>query len=89
MRFLMWYHLLRGDSAQRASVAESMQAKVEAIEQVQHRGTVTTTQPAAHILALVLTIANMWHQPAEDIARLVPEPQRRSLVLHAVTTLIS
>ncbi|WP_310399021.1 hypothetical protein [Nocardia kruczakiae] len=49
----------------------------------------TTAHPAAHILALVLTVANMWHQPAEDIARLVPEPQRRSLVLDAVTTLIS
>ncbi|WP_063129520.1 TetR/AcrR family transcriptional regulator [Nocardia fusca] len=89
MRFLMWYHLLRGESAQRASVAESMRAKVEAIEKAQQRGTVTTAQPAAHILALVLTVANMWHQPTEDIARLVPEPQRRSLVLNAVTTLIS
>ncbi|MFF0499709.1 TetR family transcriptional regulator [Nocardia aobensis] len=88
-RFLMWYHLLRGDSAQRASVAESMRAKVEAIEQAQQRGTVTTAHPAAHILALVLTVANMWHQPAEDIARLVPESQRRSLVLNAVTTLTS
>lgn len=89
MRFLMWYHLLRGESAQRASVAESMRAKVEAIEQAQQRGTVTTAQPAAHILALVLTVANMWNQPAEDIVRLVPGPQRRSLVVDAVTTLIS
>ncbi|GAB2662902.1 TetR/AcrR family transcriptional regulator [Nocardia goodfellowii] len=89
MRFLMWYHLLRGESAQRASVAESMRAKVEAIEQAQHRGTVTTAQPATHILALVLTVANMWHQPAEDIVRLVPEPQRRKLVLDAVTALIA
>ncbi|PXX69298.1 TetR family transcriptional regulator [Nocardia tenerifensis] len=89
MRFLMWYHLLRGESAQRASVAESMRAKVEAIEQAQHRGKVTTAHPATHILALVLTVANMWHQPAEDIARLVPAPQRRRLVLDAVATLIS
>ncbi|MCX0269125.1 hypothetical protein NLM24_00015 [Nocardia zapadnayensis] len=81
----MWYQLLRGESAQRASVAESMRAKVEAIEQAQQRGTVTT----AHLLALVLTIANMWNQPAEDVVRLVPEPQRRSLVLDAVRTLIS
>ncbi|MFI2232921.1 hypothetical protein [Nocardia testacea] len=80
---------LRGESAQRASVAESMRAKVEAIEQAQQRGTVTTAQPAAHILALVLTVANMWNQPAEDIVRLVPEPRRRSLVVDAVTTLIS
>lgn len=85
----MWYHLLRGESAQRASVAESMRAKVEAIEQAQRRGTVTTALPAGHIPALVLTIANMWHQPTEDVARLVPEPQRRILVLDAVTTLIS
>ncbi|MGW0246685.1 TetR family transcriptional regulator [Nocardia goodfellowii] len=89
MRFLMWYHLLRGESAQRASVAESMRTMVEAIEQAQHRGTVTTAQPATHVLALVLTVANMWHQPAEDIVRLVPEPQRRKLVLDAVTTLIA
>ncbi|MEV3965385.1 TetR family transcriptional regulator [Nocardia sp. NPDC050193] len=89
MRFLMWYQLLRGESAQRASVAESMRAKVEAIEQAQQRGTVTTARPAAHILALVLTVANMWNQPAEDVVRLVPEPRRRSLVLDAVTTLIS
>ncbi|KAF0847104.1 hypothetical protein FNL39_1031 [Nocardia caishijiensis] len=54
MRFLMWYHLLRGEFAQRASVAESMRAKVEAIEQAQRRGTVTTAPPATHILALVL-----------------------------------
>lgn len=89
MRFLMWYHLLRGEAAQRASVAESMRAKVEAIEQAQGRGTVTTAQPAEHILALVLTIANMWHQPREDIERLVPDSQRRDLVLDAVTTLTS
>lgn len=89
MRFLMWYHLQRGESAQRASVAESMRAKVEAIEQAQRRGTVTSTRPAAHILALVLAVANMWHRPTEDIARLVPEPRRRDLVLDAVTTLIS
>ncbi|MGK8503597.1 TetR family transcriptional regulator [Nocardia asiatica] len=89
MRFLMWYHLLRGEAAQRASVAESMRAKVEAIEQAQRRGTVTLAQPATHILALVLTVANMWQQPAEDIARLVPQPERRKLVLDAVATLIS
>ncbi|WP_216905523.1 TetR/AcrR family transcriptional regulator [Nocardia noduli] len=89
VRFLMWYHLLRGESAQRAAVAESMRAKVEAIEAAQRRGTVTTAQPAAHILALVLTVANMWHQPAEDVVRLVPEHQRRTVVLNAVATLIA
>lgn len=89
MRFLMWYHLLRGESAQRVSVADSMRAKVEAIKQAQQRGTVTSAQPATHILALVLTVANMWQQPAEDIARLVPQPARRRLVLDAATTLTS
>lgn len=89
MRFLMWYHLLRGASAQRASVAESMRAKVEAIEQAQRRGTVTAAQPAAHLLALVLTVANMWHQSTEDVARLVPESQRRGVVLDAVRALTS
>jgi AcrR family transcriptional regulator len=89
VRFLMWYHLERGEFAQRAAVAASMSEKIEAISQAQRRGTVTRARPAAHILVLVLALANMWHQPGEDVANLVPEPQRRAIVIDAVAALIA
>ncbi|TDU05657.1 TetR family transcriptional regulator [Streptomyces sp. 846.5] len=89
MRFLKWYDLERGDSSERTAVAASMAEKVAAITEAQRRGTVTTARPAAHILALVLTLANMWHLPGEDVAGLVPEPERRALVTSAVAALVT
>ncbi|MGW3284329.1 TetR family transcriptional regulator [Streptomyces sp. NPDC001002] len=89
IRFLKWYHLELGDSSQRAAVATSMSEKVAAITAAQHRGTVTAARPAAQILALVLTLANMWHLPGEDLASLVPEPDRRALVTSAVEALVA
>jgi hypothetical protein len=87
-RFMMWYHLERGEFAQRAAVTAAMGEKVAAIEQAQQRGTVTSGQSAAQILALVLTLANMWHRPGEDLANLAPEHQRRGVVVNAVARLV-
>ncbi|MFF3212086.1 TetR family transcriptional regulator [Streptomyces sp. NPDC002886] len=89
MRFIRWYYLELGESSQRAVVAASMAEKVAAITDAQQRGTVTTARPAAQILALVLTLANMWHLPGEDVAGLVPEPERRALVTSAVAALVT
>jgi AcrR family transcriptional regulator len=88
VRFMMWYHLERGEFAQRAAVSEAMRAKVESVAQAQRRGTVTGSQPAAQILALVLTVANMWLQPGEDLLSLAPEHQRREVVVEAVARLV-
>jgi AcrR family transcriptional regulator len=89
VRFMMWYHLERGESAQRAVVAEAMRSKVEAVEEAQRRGTVSDALPAAQILTLVLTIANMWHQPGEDLAGLVAKDVHRAVVVEAVARLVT
>ncbi|WP_052851256.1 TetR/AcrR family transcriptional regulator [Streptomyces avicenniae] len=89
MRFLTWYHLERGESAQRAVVAEAMREKVEAVAEAQRRGAVTGAMPAAQVLALVLGLAAMWHRPGEDLAALVPAERRRAVVVEAVARLVA
>jgi AcrR family transcriptional regulator len=89
LRFVTWYHLERGEAAQRAAVAASMGAKVAAIEEAQARGTVAGDRPAAQVLVLVLTLANMFHQHGEDALHLVPEAERRALVVDAVARLVT
>lgn len=91
MRFMAWYQLERGhrQAEPRASVAESMTAKVEAVEDAQRRGVVTDRRSAAELLALLLTIANMWQFQGEDVGRLVPHAGRRRLVVDAVRQLVS
>ena len=86
-RFLTWYQLERGDVAPPASVGASMTEKVTAIKDAQRRGTVKSDLPAAQILALVLTIANMWTYPSEDLVSLVPPTKRRKVIIDAVTRL--
>jgi hypothetical protein len=66
-----------------------MREKVAAIKDAQRRGTVTTAMPAARILALVLTIANIWNQPSEDLLTLVPKSKRRKVVIDAVARLMA
>ena len=89
LRFLVWYHLERGEIAQRAAVTKAMAEKVEAIAAAQRRGAVNPAVPPEQLLALVLAVANMWHQPGEDLRRLVPEPQRRAVVTEAVARLVA
>jgi AcrR family transcriptional regulator len=86
-RFLAWYQLERGESAQRAAVTAAMREKVAAIRDAQRRGTVTGAMPAAQVLALVLTIANMWNQPGEDLLTLVPKSRHRKTITDAVARL--
>ncbi len=87
VRFMTWYQLERGESAQRAAVTAAMADKVAAIKDAQKRGTVTAAIPAAQILALVLTIANMWNQSGEELLTLVPAGKRRKVIIDAVARL--
>ena len=87
-RFLTWYQLERGDAATPASATKSMAEKVDAIRDAQHRGVVTPALPAAQILALVLTLANMWSQPNEGVLALVPATKRRRVVIDAVARIV-
>ncbi|MFJ4831956.1 TetR family transcriptional regulator [Streptomyces sp. NPDC088747] len=88
VRFLAWYYLERGQGAQHASVAAAMAEKVSAIRDAQERGTVTGELSAERILALVLTLANMWQQAGEDVPALVPAASRREVVVQAVAKLV-
>ncbi|MGW6929833.1 TetR family transcriptional regulator [Lentzea sp. NPDC054927] len=91
MRFVAWYALERGDSeqAQRPSVAKSMADKTAAIEDAQRRGVVTSDRTAAELLALVLTVANMWQRLGEDVRGLVAETERRRVVVETVRQLVT
>jgi AcrR family transcriptional regulator len=86
-RFMTWYQLERGQSAVPASAAAAMNEKAAAIRDAQRRGTVTSAMPPEQILALVLSIANMWSQPGEDLFALVPEASRRKVIIDAVARL--
>jgi AcrR family transcriptional regulator len=88
VRFMAWFQLERGPTAQRAAVAEAMQAKVAAITAAQGRCTVTSAMPAGLVLALVLGLAGMWNRPGEDLRSLVPEKDRRQAVIDAVARLV-
>ncbi|WIX83549.1 TetR family transcriptional regulator [Amycolatopsis carbonis] len=86
MRFVTWYQLERGSV--RPVVAKSMADKTAAVEDAQRRGTVTGQRTAGELLALVLTIANMWQNQGEDVRGLVPEPERRRVVTDTVRQLV-
>lgn len=87
MRFITWYQLERGGV--RSVVAQSMSDKTAAIEDAQRRGTVTDQRTAGELLALVLTVANMWQNQGEDVRGLVPEPERRRVVTDTVRKLVA
>ncbi|MER7052473.1 MULTISPECIES: TetR family transcriptional regulator [unclassified Streptomyces] len=89
MRFLTWYALERADRPTSEVVARSMDEKIAAIEAAQQRGTVTSDKPAVEILALVLTLANMWQHHTEDVGHLVTDAQRRTVVIDAVRRLVT
>lgn len=91
MRFVAWYALERGDTEQavRPIVVASMAEKAAAIEAAQRRGTVTAQRTASELLALVLAIANMWQRHGEDVRSLVPEAERRRVVVDTVRQLVA
>lgn len=85
MRFIHWYTLERGDDKNvPASVTEAMKDKVAAIEDAQHRGTITDRFSASQLLALVLSIANMWQIEGDGTRNLVAIAQHRDTIITAV-----
>lgn len=89
VRFLSWYQRERGAAAQRDTVTESMREKVRAIAIAQERGILTQALGAEQVLALVLTIANLGVQQAEDITTLVPPAAQRQTIKVAVARFIA
>jgi AcrR family transcriptional regulator len=90
LRFVAWYQLERGAAAgRRASVSAAMAEKVDAIAEAQRRGVVTGRFTAGQILALVLTLANMWQLQHDDFLELAPREQHRATVVAAVGRLTS
>ncbi|MGI5500502.1 TetR family transcriptional regulator [Lentzea sp. CA-135723] len=91
MRFVAWYTLERAGSGQpaRPVVTKSMADKAAAIEEAQRRGVVTADRTAAELLALVLSLANMWQLQGEDVRDLVPVGERRRVVVDAVRQLVT
>ncbi|GIM94581.1 TetR/AcrR family transcriptional regulator [Paractinoplanes toevensis] len=88
LRFVAWYQLERGDAAaRRASTTAAMADKVAAIAQAQSRGVVTDRIPPGEILALVLTLANMWQLREPEFLDLVEPGRRRAAVVEAVRRL--
>jgi hypothetical protein len=88
LRFVAWYELERGEAAgRRAATTAAMAEKVEAIADAQQRGVVTGEFTAGQILALVLTLANMWQLQHGDFAELVAQEQHRATVVAAVRRL--
>jgi hypothetical protein len=47
------------------------------------------SMPAGQILALVLSIANMWNRPSEELVGLVPKTKRRKVIIDAVARLVA
>jgi AcrR family transcriptional regulator len=89
MRFMTWYQLERAGNGVRPVVARSMADKTAAVEDARRRGTVTGRGTAGELLALVLTIANMWQHQGEDVRGLVPEAERRRVVVDTVRHLVT
>jgi AcrR family transcriptional regulator len=88
-RFITWYQLERPDPmSDRVSGQAAMTEKVKAVKDAQKRGVVSERFTAEQTLALVLSVANMWHGPGQDGAELVPEQQRRVTIRQAITRLV-
>jgi AcrR family transcriptional regulator len=88
LRFVAWYQLERGQTAaRRASTSAAMADKIEAIAGAQARGTVTDRFSAGEVLALVLTLANMWQLREPDFLDLAGPTRRRDLIVDAVRRL--
>jgi AcrR family transcriptional regulator len=90
LRLVTWHRLERATTEQplKAALAAN-QSKIDAITKAQEAGQVTTRYTAAEILALVLTIANMWTvmTPEQHLTAPTDPKTRRALVVSAVATL--
>jgi len=92
LRLATWHRLERAaDHAPLQAVLEANQSKIDAIAKAQAAGRVTTSYTPAEILALVLTIANMWTvmTPEMHLAGPTDSTTRRALVVTAVATLVN
>ncbi|MEU4673252.1 hypothetical protein AB0F91_36190 [Amycolatopsis sp. NPDC023774] len=49
----------------------------------------TDQRPPGELLALALTIANMWQNQGEEVRGLAPQPERRRLVTDTVRQLVA
>jgi AcrR family transcriptional regulator len=88
LRFVAWYQLERGNpAARRASTTAAMADKVAVIARAQGRGIVTDRIAPGEILALVLTLANMWQLREPEFLDLVEKGRRRAAVVEAVRRL--
>ncbi|MEV0713604.1 TetR family transcriptional regulator [Asanoa sp. NPDC050611] len=91
LRLVTWHRLERAaDQPPPQAVIAANQSKVEAIAKAQAAGQVTARYTAAEILALVLSIANMWTvmSPEMHLAAPTDPAARRALVVDAVATLV-
>jgi AcrR family transcriptional regulator len=88
LRFVAWYQLERGETAaRRASTSAAMADKIEAIALAQEHGKVTDEFTAGEVLALVLTLANMWQLREPDFLDLVHPTRRRDVIVDAARRL--
>jgi AcrR family transcriptional regulator len=88
LRFVAWYQLERGDTApRRASTSAAMLDKIAAIADAQARGKVTDRFTAGEVLALVLTLANMWQLRELEFLDLARPNRRRITIVDAVRQL--
>ncbi|GIF65310.1 TetR family transcriptional regulator [Asanoa ishikariensis] len=91
LRLAAWHRLERAaDQPPLKAVLDANQSKVDAIAKAQEAGYVTTRFTAAEVLALVLTIANMWSvlTPEQHLTAPQDPAARRALVVSALTTLL-
>ncbi|MDG4820972.1 TetR family transcriptional regulator [Asanoa sp. WMMD1127] len=91
LRLATWHRLERAaDHPPLRAVLDANQSKIDAIAKAQAAGQVTTRYTAAEILALVLTLANMWSVMTPEMHLAAPKDPatRRALVISAVATLV-
>lgn len=90
LRLVNWHALERGDDGPaRASVERSMGRKLAAIEDAQRRGVITSEMSSGQVLALTLTLANMWTCQGEGVQGLVSQGQRRATIVEAVKRIVA
>jgi AcrR family transcriptional regulator len=92
-RIASWHRLERaGTTLPLESIVKANQSKVDAIAEAQRQGVLTTRYSPADLLALVLTIANMWTAMTPEYHDLVqdePTAHRRKVVTDAVRALLA
>ncbi|GAA1873193.1 TetR family transcriptional regulator [Asanoa iriomotensis] len=92
LRLVTWHRLERAaDQPPLKAVVAANQSKLDAIAKAQAEGHITERHTPAEILALVLTIANMWTvmTPEMHLAAPTDSATRRALVVDAVATLLN